>query len=556
VNTVSRFLAELKRRKVYRAAVVYLVVGLGVLGAAELLLDPLGLSTVRPFITVLLILGFPVALVLAWAYELRPDEIGDSQRKSLPGMDHPSRPSIVVLPFSNLSPQPEDAYFSDGLTDEIITNLATVGSLRVISRSTATVLKKSQKDVTTIGRELNIDFVLEGSVRKSRDDLRVTAQLIDAHSDEHIWGEQHDGKLSDIFSVQEHIARKIVGALRLELSPAEERRLVDQPISDPEAYQLWILARYEANKFSADGIEKAINLMKRAVEIEGDNAHLYATLGYIHWAAYDFGLLYEERTLDLIEEHASRALELDPTLPEALLAKGLGRYKRGDMAGFVRHARPAVELGGDSDANALLAFVLAELGRIDEGRRRADEAVAADPLAFLPWLGRSVVDLMNCDLASAFERMRGARDRIAKGEPFPGWWVGQTAAYASHDDVALQEYEAVARTESGQWSAFCRFSALALQGEREEALRMLDGSAIAVAAETDEYYPLFLANGLMVLGEEELALDWLEKSIRWGFCNHRFLREGDRFLAPLARQPRFEALLSMAKDNQKEIGGA
>lgn len=555
MKTVSRFLAELKRRKVYRAAVLYVVVGLGVLSAAELLLDSLGLSTVRPFIAVLIIVGFPMALVLAWAYELRPEEAGEPRRESVRGVDHPSRPSIVVLPFSNLSPQPEDAYFSEGLTDEIITNLASVRSLRVISRSTATVLKESRKDVSTIGRELSIDFVLEGSVRKSGDDLRITAQLIDARSDEHIWGEQHDGRLSDIFSVQEHIARKIVGALRVELSAEEERRLVGQPVLDPEAYQLWILARHESNKFSADGIERAIDLMKRALEIEGDNAHLYAALGYVHWAAYDFGLLYEERTLDLVEEYASKALELDPTLPKALFAKGLGRYKRGDIHGFVRHARPAAELGGDSDANALLAFVLAELGKTDEGRRRADEAVAADPLTFLPWLGRSVVDLMSCDPSSAFERMRGARDRIAKGEPFPGWWVGQTAAYAGHDDVALREFEAVARTDGGQWSAFCRFFAAALRGERGEVLRMLDGSSIAAAAETDEYYPLFLANGLMVVGEEDAALDWLEKSIGWGFCNHRFLQKGDRFLAPLAGRSRFDALLDLAREKQKAIGG-
>jgi adenylate cyclase len=274
---------------------------------------------------------------------------------SLGAPEKSQRTSVVVLPFDNLSPDPGDAYFSDGLTEEIITNLAYLRSLRVISRSTAMVLKDTQKDVRTIGRDLDVEYVLEGSVRKAGDSLRITAQLIDARSDEHVWAERHEGTIGDIFEVQERIAKRIVHALKLKLSPAEESRLVDRPIADPKAYDIWILAMHEGRKFSQEGTQRGIQLAERALEMMGDNARVYASLGYLYYTAYDVAVWHQDEALDRAERYASQALELDPTLPLALFAKGLVRYKRGDIPGFVRHARPAAKLGGDSDAQGILA---------------------------------------------------------------------------------------------------------------------------------------------------------------------------------------------------------
>ncbi len=568
------FIGEIKRRKVFQVAVVYAVVAWLIIQIIGEVNEPLNLpGWLDTVVIVLLAVGFPIAVVLAWAFQITPggvvrtqvgldESLHDSAPPDKEDSSSPSvavlpaasktgqRTSIVVLPFDNLSPDPGDAYFSDGLTEEIITKLAYLRSLRVISRSTAMVLKNTQKDVQTIGHDLDVDYVLEGSVRKAGDSLRITAQLIDARSDEHVWAEQHDGTMGDVFAVQEQIAKRIVDALKLELSPSEERRLVDRPITDPKAYEIWILAVHEARRISVKGTLRGIQLAEQVLQITGENAYVYALLGYLQWQAYDFGAAYHERTLDLGEEYASKALELDPTLPLALLAKGLIRYKRGDIPGFVRHARPAAALGSDSEPAAILAFVLAEVGKLDDARRYADEAAAADPLAFLPVASQALVDLFEGNPGTALERTRDARDRLAPGEPFAGWWVAQFAAYAGEEDEARKECSTVAGMDAGLWTVFCELFLRALEKDRDGVIEQLDNTALTEPAKTDEMYPLFLANILAHIGEYDAALDWLERSINWGFSNHRFLSEYNRFMEPLRENQRFRALLSLAKEKQ------
>lgn len=203
------FLAELKRRKVYRVGAGYVIGGPAVLSAAELTLDPLGFEALRPCVVILVLLGFPIALALAWAYEVRPEGSRETPNDPPPTVDaaidtsDTDRKSIVVLPFDNVSPDPGDAYFADGLTEEIITHLSCCGLLRVISRNSAMVLKGTQKSTRAIREELDVEYVLEGSVRKAGTDLRITAQLIDAASDEHFWAEKYDGVLQDVFGMQD-----------------------------------------------------------------------------------------------------------------------------------------------------------------------------------------------------------------------------------------------------------------------------------------------------------------------------------------------------------------
>jgi TolB-like protein len=456
----------------------------------------------------------------------------------------------VVLPFTNLSPHPEDAYFSDGLTEEIITNLAYVRSLRIISRSTSMVLKDAGKDIRTIGRELGIQYVLEGSVRKAGDKLRVTAQLIDANSDEHLWADRHDGTMGDVFDVQEKIAKHVAGALRLRLTPREEHRLQERSIDDPKAYETCLLAMHEGRKFTTAGIESGIQRVEQALAVVGDNARLHASLSWLYWAAYDFGVRHDERTLALAEQAAARALELDPTLPLALHARGLVRYKRGDLPGFVTHARAAVDLGGDSDAFAMLAFVLAEVGRTEEARHYADEATQASPLTFFPALARAGVELFDCRPTDALERLRDARNRLAPGDAFAGWWVAQMAAYAGREDEARQESQQVASMEGSIWAAFCELFSRALADDPTGVGQYLADSQIPSVAVTDEYYPVFLASVLARVGDTGRALEWIDRAIKWGFSNHRFLAEGNRFLQPLRTDSRFVALLDRAREQQ------
>jgi len=201
-SKLSLFLAELKRRKVYHVAAVYAAVGVAISIAVPDVFGAFGFPDwAAPLIIVVIALGFPIALVLAWAYEVRPEgpRLPQPVAYSLAIED---RKSIVVYPFDNLSPDPEDDYFSDGLTEELITHLSQNQSLRVISRISSMALKRSHKSIREIAEELNVEYVLEGSVRKDGSDLLVTAQLIDARVDEHLWAEKYNGVLQDVFSIQ------------------------------------------------------------------------------------------------------------------------------------------------------------------------------------------------------------------------------------------------------------------------------------------------------------------------------------------------------------------
>ena len=461
--------------------------------------------------------------------------------------------SIAVLPFSNMSSDPEQEYFSDGLTEEIITSLAFLKTLRVISRSSAMVFKGTNKNIRTIAAELNVNYILEGSVRKSGNKLRITAQLIDAHNDKHLWAERHDGDLDDIFEVQDRIAGKIVDALKIELTSNEKKHMDERPISDPKAYDLWILAMHELRKFSAKGFESGIVLANKALEIEGDNARLYCTLAYLYWAAYDFGIQYNEKTLDQIDLYVSKALQSNPSSPQALFAKGLINYKRGDIPGFIKYAKPSVEKEIDSESKCVFSFVLAEMGKSNEARILANATLLADPLMFLPYWAVAASDLFDCKPDIAFHRIYDARNKLAMGEPFAGWWVAQMAAYAGELQIAYEEFKKVASTDGGLWTDFCELFKRALENDRGGVIKQLETTKLQQFASTDEYYPLFLANALTLVGEYEAAVTWLQCSIDWGFSNHKFLEEGNRFLKPLHNHPRFQNILRKANKQQEAL---
>ena len=188
--------------------------------------------------------------------------------------------SIAVLPFANLSVDPDNAYFADGLTEEVIADLSRLRALHVISRTSSMAFKDTKKDVRVIARELGVRYVLQGSVRRAEKQLRISAQLIDAIRDDHLWAESYDGTLEDVFAIQERLARLIVAALELRLTPDEERRLAERPIGNVHAYECYLRARHEAWRWRPDAIAHAIQLLRNGLAIVGDNARLYAALGH------------------------------------------------------------------------------------------------------------------------------------------------------------------------------------------------------------------------------------------------------------------------------------
>ena len=295
----KKFLTELKRRNVYKVAIAYAVVAWLLMQVA---------SQIFPFfeipnwavrlVVLLLVIGFPVAMILAWAFELTPEGIKRAEdvdvsksvtRKSGRKLDffiiavlllviaillfqrlHPTvssavssslGKSIAVLPFDNLSRDPDNAYFSDGIQDEILTKLAGIGDLKVISRKSTAKYKSTPEDLKTVARELGVASVLEGSVQKAGDKVRVNVQLLDARIDTHLWAKSYDRDLKDVFTVESEVAQEIADALRAKLSPSQSDALAAAPTRDTEAYDLFLKGEYEEHQaestLNADFFDRA-----------------------------------------------------------------------------------------------------------------------------------------------------------------------------------------------------------------------------------------------------------------------------------------------------------
>jgi TolB-like protein len=423
-SRLNSFLSELKRRRVYRVAVVYVVVGLGVLGAAEVILDPLGLEALRAYIVILVLLGFPIALVLAWAYEVKPEEPREAEPITtaiIETAETERKKSIVVLPFDNLSPDPGDAYFSDGLTEEVITNLSHLQSLRVISRNSAMALKGSQKDTRTIAEELDVQYVLEGSVRKAGDDLRITAQLIDAGSDEHLWAEKYDGRLEDVFEMQEKVSRSIVDALALRLSPAEERRLADRPIKNLTAFECLLRARADMWLLSSEGLDRALDWAERGLSIVGDDAELLAMKGVILFQYVNTLAAPPETYSSLMGQAqacADRALSLNPESGWVQWVQAAIRHQSGDPGGMIRHMDRAVALEpSHADALMLLGYQLAAVGRhLDHAHRLLTRAAELDPLTPMIQGALGALKMFEGEFSEAANCFSDWQQALEKGE--------------------------------------------------------------------------------------------------------------------------------------------
>ena len=206
-----------------------------------------------------------------------------TMRPTSPESAPSKKKSIIVLPFDDMSPESDQEYFSDGLTEEIITDLSHINDLLVISRSSAMTFKGTKKKIKKISKEVDVQYVLEGSVRKAGNNLRITAQLIDGLNDTHLWAEKYSGTLDDVFQIQEDVSRSIVEALKLMLSPEEETKLTERPIDDPIAIDCYMKASYEIMRFTESSIDRALKYLQNGLDIVGENPVIYAGMGYAYF---------------------------------------------------------------------------------------------------------------------------------------------------------------------------------------------------------------------------------------------------------------------------------
>ncbi len=410
---MSGFFKELQRRKVYRVAAAYIIAAGFIIqvGSAVFPAWELPNWTLR-LVVVLLLVGFPIALILAWAYDVTPQGIRPTPTTATPGT-HRRRnlimliatgvvvsaaagffllprasarkidKSIAVLPFQNLSDEKENAYFADGMQDDILTNLSKIGDLKVISRTSVMSYRDNvTRNVREIGKALGVATLLEGSVRRVGNRVRVNVQLINADNDEHIWAEDYDRDLTDVFAIQTDLAQKIASALQAKLSPNEKARLDRRPTLNPDAYLLFVQAHDYANRpdLFRDISSKAEQLFEQATKIDPNFAAAFAGLSMVEsWAYHSFDPLPARR--DKARAAANQALRLQPDLPEAHLALGFSYYY-GDrdyeraLAEFEIAKR---DLPNEAKAYLAIGAIQRRQGKWAESTANLEKSVALDP---------------------------------------------------------------------------------------------------------------------------------------------------------------------------------
>jgi serine/threonine protein kinase/Flp pilus assembly protein TadD len=462
----------------------------------------------------------------------------------------PAEKSIVVLPFENLSPDPENAYFADGLTEEIISDLAKVRALRVISRTSAMLLRGSKKDVPTIARDLRVRYALEGSVRRAGNSLRITAQLIDAATDAHLWADKYTGSLEDVFEMEEKVSRAIVEALRLELTPREHERLAERPIPNVYAFECYLKARAEILHFSPTSLDRAMKYLEQGLQGLPDNAMLLAGMAYLHYIRANIGVGGRE-SMEKAMNLATRALEIAPELPQGHLALALGSLLAHGLNDATPHLERVLAVDPhDVDALSWLGQLRSHQGRIAEATALGERAVAIDPMS---WLGHTTLAISSW-LDGRFTEAIGFMDRAVEVDP-PQALMSEDfkvliliCAGRREEGIALAgrlETEAP-RSVFDRMAQFWRYAAA---GGRDRALQWMPPEDLE-ACRWSAQKSWWVACGHAMLGDADTALDWLENAIERGFLNHRYFGEIDPSLAPLRGDPRFQALLARARERQ------
>ncbi|MEY2555614.1 MAG: hypothetical protein QOF93_758, partial [Verrucomicrobiota bacterium] len=557
---IDNFFSELKRRNVYKVAVAYAVVGWLVIQISSTVLPTFHAPEwVVQTLVVLVALGFPIALVLAWAFEATPEgikrtEVADAMPAELgrkkrawiyvaivggmlsvglfflgrygfqnmnSSMTELPAKSIAVLPFDNLSGDPNNAFFAEGVQDEILTRLAKVADLKVISRTSTQRFKSAPSDLRDIAKQLGVAHILEGSVQKSSDQVRVNVQLINALTDAHLWADTYDRKLIDIFSVESEIAKTIADTLQAKLTGSEKTAMSKKPTANPEAYELYLKGRFFWNKRTSQDLPKSVDYYKQAIAKDPNYALAYAGLADAYVLYPDYGVGAPAEFYPMAKEMATKALSLESTLgePHAALglaytnfdrdfAKAIAEFERsiqlnpnyatahqwfdtplqatGQVDRAIAESRKAIELDPLSlIVNADLAFIYLNARRFDEALAQSRKTLEIDPNFHVvrEYLGEALQ--FKNQLAEALSEFRAAA-AVATDEPFTNALLGQACARAGLRDEAQK---ILAHLEEQSRTKFVTGWSLAVV---RLALGDKDGAAAALQSAYDQHAPEIL----------------------------------------------------------------
>ncbi|MFH1314062.1 MAG: protein kinase [Candidatus Eisenbacteria bacterium] len=486
-------------------------------------------------------------LRLATANEFQ-SAITNSPDRAQNQAEHTDEMSILVLPFEDLSPEQDSAYFADGLTEELITDLSRIGPLRVISRSSAMKLRGSQHDTRTIAARLNVQYLLEGSVRKAGGRLRITSRLVDAQRDSQVWAEHYTGVLGDVFSLQTQVSQDIVEALKLKLSTVERQQLISREVSNVTAYEYLLRARRELWRYNASASRGAIRYLEAGLKIAGENAALYAGLAYAYWHQVNMGLGQEEE-IDKAEELAQKALEIDPNLPLGHLVLGqVSGAFRGDQRSRIGHLKRALEIEPNNvDCLYWLCHTYALVGNLTATETIPERILLVDPLTPIGHIVSAEIAFMGGRFNHAIEACR-----VAWGLEPDNAAIRMHYAFALVYGGRLAETDPLMAMSEGaspklDFDRLLLFLLYARNGERSRAEMQID-KAVTKTSRRDLEYSWRIAAGYALLGMHDEALDWLENAVKCGFVNYPFLSSCDTSFESLREDGRFRRLMVKVKE--------
>ena len=590
------FFAELKRRNVFKVAAAYAIVGWLIMQAGDTLAPALHLPEwVNSLLAFFLILGFPLALFFAWAYEMTPEglkkekdvdrtqsitrvtgqklnnliigvlvlalayfvtdkfifapgrdqaEIAaavESAAKQAPAEEKApaaeTDQSIAVLPFVNMSSDPEQEYFSDGITEELLNLLAKIPELRVAARTSSFSFKGKDLEIPEIASRLKVAHVLEGSVRKSGNQVRITAQLIRADNGYHLWSETYDRQLDNIFAIQDEISAAVVEALKVTLlGEAPHTRQ-----TDPEAYRLYLEGQYFFRQRSEEAIARGVDLLEQAVAIDPDYAPAWAELSYARLWMGAAGIMLPDEAAPLATEATERALQLDPHQSLALLTRGIKSmfYDFEFQRGLTEYREAWEADPGSALTTGGYGYALRVMGRMAESVEFQQTGVELDPLS--PEgntnLGKTLETMQRYDEAETYLRkaLELSPDFTAGHHRLMRLWLLQ-------GDFAAALTEARKETDTDVYGpnslAMAYFSMGDAEAAERELNRLLEGGADTGMYQIAEVYAW--------RGEAGPAFEWLERAVDTGDAGIGSIL-GDRFFASLWSDPRWQDLLKRLK---------
>jgi len=456
--------------------------------------------------------------------------------------------SIVVLPFENLSPDPDQEYFSDGLTDEVISDLSSISALRVISRSSAMTYKGTKKRVPDIAREVNVQYVLEGSVRKAGNSLRITAQLIDATTDAHIWAEKYSGTIDDIFDIQERVSRAIAGAMRLKLTSKEESKLAERPIENVAAYECYLKGNQDIWKFTEVSLDRALRYLQTALDMVGDNALIYSAMAEAYFQYVNLGIQQEDY-IAKAEECVQKAFTVDADSAKAHAISGwLTISFKGRVSEAVHHFRRALAINPDEPlALQILSVALVVSGKKSEATRLVDRLLQIDPVGNPSNLMvRGILHLYSAEYDDSLELLERYY-QLNPGNPVGQFYYAWILVYRGEPDKAIsivdQGAEATPDHLMTKQGLLLKY---ALLKDKKSAFGEMTPD-FQKTCRRDLEYSHTVACLLAMLDAKTESLAWLEHSVSLGFINYPFLAEQDPFLANIRSEERFKKLMERVK---------